>query len=193
MLVHPTGADPAPDLLAWARAHAAAPASLAPIHRLDKDTSGVVLCAADPRATAAIAALFAAGRVAKTYLALVVGRPPARGRIDRPLADARRGRPLAAATGFERLEALGGLALLALHPEHGRKHQLRRHLAAVGHPIVGDARYGLAAPPGAAPPRLWLHALRVALPDGRRFEAPLAPELAAHLDALRAATCAPGC
>jgi len=198
VLVHPAGGDDAPDLLTWARTHAGAPAALAPVHRLDKDTSGVVLCAATPRATADLARHFAAGAVHKTYLALVVGQPPASGRIARALADARRGRPLPAATRFEALERLGGFTLLALHPETGRKHQLRRHLEAVGHPIVGDTRYGLARRPGAsaavpAPARLWLHARRVELPDGRAFEAPLAPELAAHLAALRAATGAPGC
>jgi len=199
VLVHPAaGDDPTLDLLSWARVHAGAPPGLAPIHRLDKDTSGVVLCAADPRVIADLARWFAAGSVTKTYLALVHGRPHARGRIDRPLADARRGRPLPAVTRFTRVGQLGVFALLELTPETGRKHQLRRHLHGLGHAIVGDTRY---RPPRfrpipGFPGRLWLHAARLALPDGRVFEAPLPPELAAHLVALRAgapATGGPGC
>lgn len=188
MLVHPAADDDSVDLLAWAREALGAPPTLTLVHRLDKDTSGVVLCARDGAAAAPLAACFAQGEVDKGYLALVHGGLPAAGRIDRPLADARRGRPLPAATRFEREAALGPFTLVRLAPETGRKHQLRAHLHQIGHSIVGDRRYGPRRPPPvpASPGRLWLHAASLALPDGRRFEAPLPPELAAHLDTLRA-------
>ena len=175
-------ADPdIPDLLTWARTHAGAPAGLAPVHRLDRATSGVLLCADDPELLAAIGAALAAGTVQKEYRALVYGRMRAGGTIRRPLADERRGRPLPASTRFRLLAAYSGASLLAVFPLTGRRHQIRRHLSAVGHPVVGDPRYGRR--PG-GPGRLWLHALRVQLPDGRCFEAPLPVELTAHLEAL---------
>lgn len=188
MLVHPAAGDGTVDLLAWARAALGAPPTLTLVHRLDKDTSGVVLCASDGAAAGPVAAHFARGDVDKTYLALVHGRLPASGRIDRPLADARRGRPLPASTRFEREEELGAFTLLRLFPETGRKHQLRAHLHLIGHSVVGDRRYGprRPSPVPAAPGRLWLHAAALALPDGHRFEAPLPPELTAHIVTLRA-------
>ncbi len=186
-VVHPGGSPDQPDLIAWARTTQGAPASLAPIHRLDRLTSGVVLYSPDSALRGTLASAFAERRVAKTYLALVHELTLADGVIDRPLPDARRAAPLAARTRFVRREAFTRLSLLEVHPETGRKHQIRRHFNAIGHGLVGDRRYRHRRPhrvPG-DPGRLWLHALRITLPDGRSFEAPLAPELVAHLALLR--------
>ncbi len=193
-LVHPASGDPAPDLLAWARA-AGAPAKVAPAHRLDRETSGLVLLSADPELLAALGAAFAAGRVTKRYLALVHGHPRKGGTIDRALADDRRGAPLQAVTRYRTVERFATASLVALEPETGRKHQLRRHLERLGHPIVGDRRYarGARGPVPGAPDRLWLHAAQLiapplpGLPDGLDLTAELPPELATHLAALRGA------
>src|SRR5690606_23906775 len=113
-------------------------ADAVPVHRLDAETSGVCLFAR--RAADAATLQRALGAARKRYLALVrgVGRP--RGRIARPLAEAGRARP--AATRYRRLEVVSGHALLELLPETGRTHQIRRHLAGVGQPVLGDERYG---------------------------------------------------
>ena len=155
-----------------------------PVHRLDKGTSGLVLCASG-EAAAQVGAWFVGGEVRKTYLALVAGRARPKGVVRRALKEG--GKRVEAVTRYLRLEQLGGFALLELRPQTGRKHQIRRHLASIGLPLVGDSRYGPRRPrrvPG-FPGRLWLHALRLELPDRSRFEAPLAPELAAHLELLR--------
>ena len=99
----------------------------------------------------------------------------------------RRGRPLPAVTRYRHREALGGFSLVEARPETGRKHQIRRHLHGIGHPIVGDERYRprrFKAVPG-YPGRLWLHAAALELPDGHTIVAPLPPALMDHLDRLR--------
>lgn len=183
-VVHPVGTDAA-DLLTWASAQGLG--RLRPAHRLDRDTSGVVLFGRTRERTAELGAWFTEGVVKKTYLALVYDAPPDAGLIDIPLPDARRGRPLEARTRFEVVERLGRFALVRLTPETGRKHQLRRHLLAIGHPIVGDTEYGVRPfrKVPAFPGRLWLHASRLELPDGAVMSAPLPAELEAHLDVLR--------
>ncbi|TNF23337.1 MAG: RNA pseudouridine synthase [Deltaproteobacteria bacterium] len=188
-LVHPAGNEAMPDILAWARAVHGAPATLAPAHRLDRQTSGVVLCSPDADLRTRLGVAFASREVRKTYHTLVHDLTPPAGVIDRALADGRRGAPLDARTRYVRLEAVGRFSYLEVTPETGRKHQIRRHLNHIGHGIVGDRRYPHKKPRRMvdAPARLWLHALRVALPDGQVFEAPLAPELAAHLARLRRA------
>ena len=164
------------------------------VHRLDRDTSGVILTARTKPAAAFLGkALMARRGYTKTYLALVgPGAPdPGEGRIETPLRRDEVGReaiirPCAAdhpdaqeaLTLYRTLAQGEGAALVELHPETGRMHQLRVHLASIGRPILGDARYGgglMIA--GAAVPRLMLHAsaLRFPHPDGgsRRITAPL--------------------
>lgn len=183
MPVHRAREDGPLDLGSWLSQQPGPAAELVPIHRLDAQTSGVVLCAADPAVRARVSAWFAAGEVDKLYVALVHGRTHRKGNIRRPLADARRGRPLQALTRYKRLDWLGPFTLLEARPATGRKHQVRRHLHGIGHPVVGDERYRprrFRAVP-AFPGRLWLHALGLMLPDETIFQAPLPAELEAHL------------
>lgn len=184
--VHPA-AGGGQDLMTWAREELSADDDLAPIHRLDKATSGLVLCSADPQLRAALGRALAAGEVSKEYQALVYGVTHKKGVIRRPLADARRGRALAAETRYRRLQAFGKrVSYLKLEPRTGRKHQLRRHLQGIGHALVGDQRYPprrFSSVPG-FPGRLWLHCVRLRLPDGRVFTSPLPAALGEHLDLL---------
>ena len=123
-------------------------------HRIDRETSGVLLIARDREAASFLTRAFARRDVDKTYLALVKGHPPDRGRIEQPLmlldtpshvmmgpaGDAPGGLP--AATAFEVIRRLPAHALCLAHPETGRQHQIRVHFSALGHPIVGDKLYG---------------------------------------------------
>ena len=123
------------------------------VHRLDRDTSGVLLVARTVRALEALARQFRERTIEKRYLAVVRGRlEPASGVIDRPIGRhpherkrmsvrSRRGR--AAITRWTVLERLPDATLVRLAPETGRTHQLRVHLASAGHPIIGDAVYGV--------------------------------------------------
>lgn len=184
--MHPARGTTAPNVVEWLVAQGAVE-GIAPVHRLDLVTSGVVLYAEDRALRGALGRMFRDGLVEKRYVALVVGRTRKKGVIRKPLADARRGRPLKAVTRYRTREHLGGFSLVSVRPQTGRKHQIRRHLQGIKHPIVGDSRYGPRrfVPVPAFPGRLWLHAERVTLPDGRSFAAPLAPELADHLAVLR--------
>lgn len=145
------------------------------VHRLDRDTSGLLVVARTEAAFASLSAQLAERSVERRYLALVVGRSPARGTIDAPIGRdpvsrvrmavvaPERGR--AARTHYERL-AVGELAsravsLLECRLETGRTHQIRVHLRSIGHPLVGDTLYGGAALDGFA--RQALHAWRLAL------------------------------
>ena len=149
------------------------------INRLDKDTSGIVLMSLNRRAHAAIASQFEARTTDKTYIAIVWGHVNGEnGYIDLPLAidpenkprhrvDHERGK--AAQTEWHALERLSLPATrLQLHPLTGRTHQLRVHLKAIGHPILGDEFYAH-ADALAASDRLMLHAQNIGFrhPDGR--------------------------
>ena len=170
------------------------------VHRLDKDTSGVMIVAKTDVAQLALARQLQQQRFAKEYLALVWGDPgPADTVVEAPLqrdADDRRrmvvragGRD--AVTRFRRIAAWGPgaarLALLHVRPVTGRTHQIRVHLAYAHFPIVGDPVYGRRGDTSGLE-RQFLHAWRltVRLPHAgeRTFTAPLAPDLRAHLDAL---------
>lgn len=170
------------------------------VHRLDRDTSGVMVVARSPSSYAWLVAQFAAQAVAKTYVALVDGTPAVeRGVIDAPvgrhprrrtaMSVVRDGKP--AVTHFAVLEALGRYTLLQAIPETGRTHQIRVHLAAAGFPIVGDPQYGRASTlTGLNRTFLHAHTLGFAHPATREsvhFRAPLAPDLVAVLQQLGSA------
>lgn len=149
------------------------------VHRLDQATSGLLLFARGAQAQRELSADFAARRVDKAYIAIVAGRLDGEGFVDLPLAadwphrprqqvDAVHGKP--SQTRWRALGAEGPHTRMRLEPLTGRSHQLRVHLAALGHPILGDTLY--AAPEiAAASPRLLLHAaeLRIA---GHHFHCP---------------------
>jgi 23S rRNA pseudouridine1911/1915/1917 synthase len=152
------------------------------VHRLDKDTSGLLLVAKSDAAQASLMAQFGQRSIEKEYLALVRGEPSApRGRVEAPVGrDPRNRQRMAvvsggrdAVTDYAVLRAAGGYALLALHPRTGRTHQIRAHLAYLRLPIAGDLRYGGGIGPGDLH-RQFLHASRIALQrpmDGRRVDA----------------------
>lgn len=162
------------------------------VHRLDRETSGVIIAARTKPAAAFFSEAFAGRDAKKTYLAVVCGGAPERpeGEIDLALKkSSRRGLDImevagdgqASLTRYRTLAATGEAALLELSPETGRMHQLRAHLAAIGRPIAGDGKYGgLYRIGGTEIPRLLLHAaaLDVPYPDGgrRTFVAPPPPE-----------------
>ena len=158
------------------------------VHRLDRETSGVIVAARTKPAAAFLSEAFAGRAVKKTYLAIVCGGAPdpRQGEIDTPLKKvSRRGLDMmepapdgqAARTLYRTLSASAAAALVELEPETGRMHQLRAHLAGIGRPIAGDGKYGGLFTIGAlAVPSLMLHAaaLDIPHPEGgrRRFEAP---------------------
>ncbi len=139
------------------------------VHRLDKDTSGLLVVAKTDAAQASLMRQFGSREVDKEYLALVRGEPPApRGRVEAPIGrDPRDRQRMAVVAGgresvteYEALATGGGYALLALHPLTGRTHQIRAHLAYLGLPIAGDLRYGGGEGPGGLR-RQFLHAARL--------------------------------
>jgi len=171
------------------------------VHRLDRDTSGLIMVARHDSAQASIMAQLKARRVKKTYQALVQGSVSAAvGRIEAPIgrdpkhrtrmAVVPDGRP--SVTGYRVRERFPEWTLLDLDLVTGRTHQIRVHLDAIGHPVAGDPVYGTGTsrrgPAGLD--RLFLHAWRLELTspsDGRliRATAPLPPELGSVLDRLR--------
>lgn len=199
LLVHPSRMDAHESDTLLTRAEAQFGQRLHPLHRLDKGTSGLLLLARDAATASRAGAWFREGWVSKHYLALVRGWPAAdAGLIDHPLARdperpsqgqpqleaqtrwcclRRLAWPLVTRAGFADTRA----ALLRIEPLQGRRHQIRRHCKHAGHPLIGDATHGkgalnraLAAHFGVS--RLWLHAWRLRLPDGRRLQADPGPE-----------------
>jgi tRNA pseudouridine32 synthase/23S rRNA pseudouridine746 synthase len=174
------------------------------VHRLDRETSGVLIVARTQPAAAALSQAFAGRAAQKTYLAIVCGGPPkpAAATIDIPLKKmaragvdmVRAARPgdtgvLQARTRYRTLAASEKAALLELHPETGRLHQLRAHLSMIGHPIAGDGKYGgLFAIGDVAIPTMLLHASSLALshPAGGtlRLNAPPPPAFLEAAEAL---------
>ena len=171
------------------------------VHRLDKDTSGVMVLVRTAEAHRALNAQFAAREIRKTYHAIVFGAPdwqqrtvtlrlsPNRGRRKRTVVD-RRGQE--ARTALRVLRRFGAFALVEAAPHTGRRHQVRAHLFAVGFPIVNDPLYGEATAEHPLPiRRLALHARRIAFRhpvtgESMGFTAPHPPDFAAALENLEA-------
>lgn len=170
------------------------------VHRLDKDTSGLILLAKNDRAHRWLQDQFRQRKVQKTYLALVDGAPPTpTGRIEAPIGrDVRERRKMAVVTPrkgrqavseYKTLEAFTAHTLLEIHPITGRTHQIRLHLAFLGCPVAGDTVYGKRH--SSIPiERHFLHATRLRLrlqgeTEPRTFEAPLPNELVQVLEMLR--------
>ena len=188
LLVHRTGLDAGETRFAVQLLRDQIGRPVWPLHRLDKGTSGVLVFALDADTASAGSSLFQSGSlVAKRYLAMVRGWPAQAGRIDHPLKrmrddtrqSARATEVQEAVTRFESLAQFAlpipygsfsqtRCALLALWPETGRRHQLRRHCKHIAHPILGDATHGkgplnrsVAQCLGLQ--RLWLHAQSLCL------------------------------
>ncbi len=164
------------------------------VHRLDRDTSGLLVVARSEEVLRLLQQALAARTVEREYLALVEGRPPARsGTIEAPIGRDPSVRtrmavggnfPREARTHFELERALPAHSLLRLHLDTGRTHQIRVHLQAIGHPVAGDPEYGTAGMLGLE--RQFLHAtgLRLTHPvTGAPLEvrSPLPADLAAAL------------
>ena len=191
------------DELLWAFAR---PGKARPrlIHRLDRDTSGGILTAKTKPAAAFLGKAMMARKFAKSYRAIVTPGPPEppKGLIEQPLRRDEQGREAfmricaadhpdaeAAVTRYATVAQAPGCALLEVDPQTGRMHQIRVHLASLGRPITGDARYGGALVVGGQPvPRLMLHAAGLVFPHPaggeKRLEAPIPPDMAALIAAL---------
>jgi 23S rRNA pseudouridine1911/1915/1917 synthase len=194
VLTHSKGAfNPEPTVATWlaARSPAMTGERAGIVHRLDRGTSGVMICAKTPEALGWLQKQFSERKVKKTYVALVSGQlDETRAIIDMPIERnprrpqtfrvGRQGK--AAVTEYQVIKTAGALSLLELRPTTGRTHQLRVHLKHLHHPILGDKLYG-----GASAPRLFLHAkeLELTLPNRQRqtFRAPVPREFAEQLTA----------
>ena len=166
------------------------------VHRLDKDTSGLMIAAKTQTAHYGLSEQIKNRAVEKGYLALVTGSPsPETGVIDAPIGrDSRRRTRMAVTaggresrTGYVTLERAGRFSFLELQLHTGRTHQARVHLAWLGHPLLGDAVYGKSSP---LVPRHFLHAHSLAFAhpatgEPLAFRCPLPPDLVAALDAAR--------
>lgn len=206
MVVHPAAGHQTGTLVHAALAHApdiqGVGGEVRPgvVHRLDKDTSGLIVIAKNDAAHGWLQNQFRNRQVEKTYLALVDGAPPTRrGRIEaaigrdpghrKRMAVLPPGRGRSALTEYHTLESFAEHTLLQVHPTTGRTHQIRLHLAFLDCPIVGDTVYGRRKP-SLPLGRQFLHAARLTfrLPGEqatRLFEAPLPPDLESVLQRLR--------
>jgi 23S rRNA pseudouridine1911/1915/1917 synthase len=170
------------------------------VHRLDKDTSGLLVVARDDATHAALQEAVRRREVERAYLALAQGRLASRtGTIDAPIGRAAKQRHRMAVSGaasrqarthFEVLELLAAETYLEARLETGRTHQIRAHFAAIGHPLLGDATYG--GEPRYGLRRQFLHAHRLAFAhpttgEAVGFDSELPADLAAALAAARAA------
>jgi 23S rRNA pseudouridine955/2504/2580 synthase len=168
------------------------------VHRLDMDTSGLLLLARSPGVAAKLALAFRSRQVEKTYWAVVAGRPsPQEGRVDLPLvkfgglrggervavAEAGEDDSTRAVTEYRTLDAAGRkLAWMEMSPLTGRTHQLRVHSVALGAPILGDRMYGgETSRVEGLPEKLHLHARRLVLPHPQGGVLELEADLPAHM------------
>lgn len=172
------------------------PGKLYPVHRLDREAGGVIVFARNADAHRHLNTEFDRRAVGKTYLVLVHGQMTGeRGRVDRPIrefgsgrmgVDQERGKP--SVTDWEVAERLSAFTLVQARPATGRRHQIRVHFYSLGHPVVGDRKYGDRGLQERFP-RLMLHALSIefALPAGGRVavEAPPPPSFEAVLAVLK--------
>lgn len=206
MVVHPAAGHRAGTLMHAALAHAPEIEGVGGeqrpglVHRLDKDTSGLILLAKNDRTQNHLQNQFQKRQVDKTYLALVDGAPPSpTGRVEAPIGrDPRERKKMAVVDAASGREALSEFRVLENFPKHallevdlltGRTHQIRVHLAFIGCPVVGDTVYGRRTP-SLDIARQFLHAARLGLklPGDRVkrvFEAPLPDDLQRVLDQLR--------
>ena len=201
VVVHPAPGHASGTLVHGLLAHGAAggeePERAGIVHRLDRDTSGLIVVARSDEAHERLQDLVRRRALERTYLALVRGRPRSwRGRIDAPMGRDRTDptrqsldtdAPREAVTHFDVEELIGRHALLRVRLETGRTHQIRVHLAAIDLPVVGDPMYGV-PDPGLA--RQFLHASELAFDhpfSGERVHvtSPLPDELAGYLERLR--------
>ncbi len=169
------------------------------VHRLDRDTSGLLVVARSPRAHRRLGQAMRRREIERTYTALVHGSPPPALTIDLPVGRDRRRRTRMAAgpdagrdavTHFRVLEPLAGVALVEARLETGRTHQIRVHAESAGHQIVGDPLYGRPGAPTFGLTRQFLHASRLELPHPESgepvaVESPLPPDLAEALTRAR--------
>jgi len=201
LIVHPGAGNPDRTLMNALLAHAPSLRQVPRagiVHRLDKDTSGLMVVAKNLSAQANLAAQLADRSVRRTYLALVHGVPPVRGEIDAPvgrdtrmrtrMAVTRRGKE--ARTSYRVLERFGKAALVECRLQTGRTHQIRVHLQHIRHPVIGDPVYRAGAGRGFEFPRQALHAAELELVHPRSgkaksWSAPLPADMKKLLATLR--------
>lgn len=205
MVVHPSAGHHSGTLVHAALAHAPDIEGVGGVqrpgivHRLDKDTSGLILLAKNDAAHKWLQEQFRSRKVEKTYLALVDGAPPTpRGRVEaaigrdpvnrKRMAIVTPGKGRAATSEYATLKKYADHTFLEIHPVTGRTHQIRLHLAFLGCPVVGDRVYGRRSPTLSLK-RQFLHAAKLKLrisreAELREFEAPLPPELMEVLSTL---------
>lgn len=206
MVVHPSAGHTSGTLVHAALAHAPEMEGIGGemrpgvVHRLDKNTSGLILLAKNDRSHRWLQDQFRLRLVTKTYIALVDGRPPTpTGRIEAPIGRDPRLRKKMAVTSdrkgrqavskYSTLESFDRHTLLEIQPVTGRTHQIRLHLDFIGCPVVGDVVYGLRRP-SIPLKRHFLHAARLRITllgenHAREFSAPLPPELEKALEKIR--------
>jgi RluA family pseudouridine synthase len=169
------------------------------VHRLDRETSGLVVFAKDAKTHRRLCGLFESRAVRKLYMALVQGDLRGTGEIDKPIREFGSGRMGVDPAGkpsktlYRVRESLQKAALVELEPHTGRRHQLRVHLYSIGHPVMGDDLYGRERPVGGMA-RLMLHSMSLSFegPSGElKLTAPVPPEFTAIVAGFRKSPAAP--
>ena len=202
LVVHPGAGQPDRTLMNGLLAHAPALAGVPRagiVHRLDKDTSGLLVVAKTVAAQASLVAQLASRTMRRTYLALVQGDPPASGVVDAPVGRDPRARTRMAVThrgkdsrtNYRVVERFGAAALVECRLDTGRTHQIRVHFQHIRHPLIGDTVYRRGTRHGIAFPRQALHAAELALvhPSSGKtmtWRSPLPRDMKRLLDELRA-------